>query len=351
MKTVLIAAGTSLLIALGMTPFVIRAFRRLGFGQLLREDWGELGHHEQKRGTPTMGGVVIITAVAVGYVVAHVTGNVRGWGGWPIVGVMAGMGLVGFIDDYLKISQQRSLGLNKVAKLTGQALVAVGFAVAFERIDGSTALSFIRDTALTFGPFFVVWVLVMMVSTTNGVNLTDGLDGLAAGSSALVFTGYIFIGFWQFRHGTSTCDIAPGCYPNIRDPLDLAVIAAAGLGACAGFLWWNAAPARIFMGDTGSLAIGGALAGLSIATHTQLLLVVLGGLYVLETTSVILQVVAFRGFKRRLFMMAPIHHHFELRGWPEFTVIVRFWIIAGLAAALGLGLFYAEFLSKGGTGL
>ena len=351
MKTVLIAAMSSLLVALGMTPFVIRAFRRFGFGQLLREDWAEHGHHEQKRGTPTMGGVVIIAAVVAGYLTAHIAGNVRGWGAWPVVATMTAMGLVGFIDDYLKIRQQQSLGLNKTAKIAGQALVAVGFTVAFRGIDGSTAVSFIRDTTLTLGPLFVVWVLIVMAGTTNGVNLTDGLDGLAAGSSALVFTAYIFIGFWQFRHPASTCVIAPGCYRDVVDPLDIAVIAAAGLGACAGFLWWNAAPARIFMGDTGSLAIGGALAALAIQSHTQLLLIVLGGLFVIETTSVIMQVIAFRVFKTRVFKMAPIHHHFELGGWPEFTVIVRFWIIAGLAAALGLGLFYAEFLSKGGTGL
>jgi phospho-N-acetylmuramoyl-pentapeptide-transferase len=349
-KTVLFAAMASLLASLGGTPFVIRAFRALGFGQRLREDWGELGHHEEKRGTPTMGGVVIIGAVAVGYIVAHALGGDFGWTGLFILGAMAGMGIVGFLDDYIKISRQRSLGLNKTAKVLGQGLVAVGFTVAVvTQTSTPTSLSFIRQTALHFGPFFVLWVFFMMAATTNGVNLTDGLDGLAAGSSALVFAAYIFIAFWQFRHGPATCAIVPGCYLQIPDPLDLAVVAASGLGACAGFLWWNAAPARIFMGDTGSLALGGGLAGLAILTSTQLLLVVLGGLFVLETTSVIMQVVAFRGFRTRIFKMAPLHHHFELGGWPEFTVIVRFWIIAGLAAALGLGLFYAEFLSKGGA--
>jgi phospho-N-acetylmuramoyl-pentapeptide-transferase len=347
-KTVLFAAAISLLVSLGGTPFVIRAFRRLGFGQRLREDWGELGHHEEKRGTPTMGGVMIIAAVIAGYVGAHIAGGHFGWSGVLVVGTMVGMGIVGFIDDYIKISRRRSLGLNKTAKILGQGLVAVGFTIAVRHTDAPTSLSFIRQTTLDFGPFFVVWVFVMMSATTNGVNLTDGLDGLAAGSSTLVFAAYIFIGFWQFRHGPTTCVIVPGCYHHIPDALDLAVVAASGLGACAGFLWWNAAPARIFMGDTGALALGGGLAGLAILTSTQLLLVVLGGLFVLETTSVIMQVIAFRGFRRRVFKMAPLHHHFELGGWPEFTVIVRFWIIAGLAAALGLGLFYAEFLSKGG---
>ena len=349
MKTVLFSAMISLLVSLGGTPFLIRAFRRLGFGQRLREDWGDIGHHAEKVGTPTMGGVMIIIAVIAGYVGAHLAGGSFGWAGGIVLCTMIAMGIVGFIDDYIKISRQRSLGLNKTAKMLFQLVVAIGFTIAVvTHTNTPTTLSFIRQSALNFGPFFVVWVFVMMAGTANGVNLTDGLDGLAAGSSTLVFAAYIFIGFWQFRHGPTSCALVPGCYHGIPDALDLAVVAAAGLGACAGFLWWNAAPARIFMGDTGSLALGGGIAGLAILTSTQLLLVVLGGLFVLETTSVIMQVVAFRGFRRRVFKMAPLHHHFELGGWPEFTVIVRFWIIAGLAAALGLGLFYAEFLSKGG---
>ncbi|HVL33978.1 MAG TPA: phospho-N-acetylmuramoyl-pentapeptide-transferase [Actinomycetota bacterium] len=350
MKSILASAMVSLLVGLIFTPFVIRAFRVRGFGQLLREDWGEHGHHEEKRGTPTMGGVVLIAAVAAGYGTAHIVDRGLGWAGALVLATMAGMGFVGFLDDYTKIRKQRSLGLNKTAKILGQAFVAVAFGVAvWLRDDAPTTLSFVRETALDLGPFFVLWVFLMMAATTNGVNLTDGLDGLAAGSSALVFAAYMFIAFWQARHLCGTTSDLAGCYNSIPDPLDLAVFAAAGLGACAGFLWWNAAPAKIFMGDTGSLALGGGLAGLAILTSTQLLLVVLGGLFVLETTSVILQVISFRGFGRRAFRMAPLHHHFELGGWPEFTVIVRFWIIAGLAAALGLGLFYAEFLSKGGA--
>jgi phospho-N-acetylmuramoyl-pentapeptide-transferase len=352
MRSILYAASIALLISLGLTPFVIRAFRRFRFGQEIREDWGEVGHHEQKRGTPTMGGAVIIVAMSVAYFATHLLDRDLGWKGSLVLLAIGGMGLVGFVDDFTKIRHQRSLGLNKTAKFVGQAVVAVVFALLFtERLGGQTTLAFIRETSLDLGPLFILWVFVMMAATTNGVNLTDGLDGLAAGSGALVFTAYIFIAFWQFRHGPSTCDIAPGCYLGIADPLDLAIVAAAGLGACAGFLWWNAAPARIFMGDTGSLALGGGFAALAIMTETQLLLVVLGGLFVLETTSVILQIIAYRGFHTRVFKMAPVHHHFELGGWPEFTVIVRFWIIAGLAAALGLGVFYAEFLSKGGVGL
>lgn len=350
MRTILLAAMVGLLVSLGGTPFVIRLFRRLGLGQRLREDWGEIGHHEEKRGTPTMGGVVILAAIIAAYASAHVENHALGWSGLLVIGVMVGMGTVGFLDDYVKISRQRSLGLNKTAKVIGQGMVAVGFGVALQtNTSAPTTLSFVRETALDLGPFFIIWVFIMMASATNGVNLTDGLDGLAAGASALVFAAYVVLTFWQFRHPCVGDVVAKGCYQNVPSPLDLAVVTAAGLGACAGFLWWNAAPAKIFMGDTGSLALGGGLAAISILTSTQLLLVILGGLFVLETTSVILQVIAFRGFKRRMFRMAPLHHHFELGGWPEFTVIVRFWIIAGFASALGLGLFYAEFLARGGV--
>jgi phospho-N-acetylmuramoyl-pentapeptide-transferase len=182
------------------------------------------------------------------------------------------------------------------------------------------------------------------------VNLTDGLDGLASGAAILVLSAYVYIAFWQFRHPCELLGLA-ACYPvEVNAALDTAIVAGGAVGAVAGFLWWNAAPARIFMGDTGALALGGLIGALAIVTSTQLLLVVLGGLFVLETTSVILQVIAFRGFRRRIFRMSPIHHHFELAGWPEFTVIVRFWIIAGMCVAIGIGLFYADFLARGGTG-
>jgi phospho-N-acetylmuramoyl-pentapeptide-transferase len=338
----------ALMVTLGGTPFAIRMFRSRGFGQLIRED---VGHHQEKRGTPTMGGLLIIAGMVAGYVAAHavVSFHNSGTAGLLVLGTATALGVVGFLDDYFKIRHQRSLGLNKKAKVAGQLVVAVGFALLANHAFGaSTRLSFVRATALELGPLFVIWVFIIMAGTSNGVNLTDGLDGLAAGSSALVFAAYVVIAFWQFRH---PCIVGggPGCYTGIPDPLDLAIVAAAVLGACAGFLWWNAAPARIFMGDTGSLALGGALAALAVMTSTQLLLVILGGLFVIETTSVMVQVVAFHGFKRRVFRMAPMHHHFELGGWPEFTVIVRFWIIAGLAAALGLGLFYADFLARGGV--
>jgi phospho-N-acetylmuramoyl-pentapeptide-transferase len=342
MRPILIAAMVSLLVTLGGTPFAIRYFRGRGYGQLIRENVGEIPAHAEKRGTPTAGGAMILLGIVGGYIVSHVA-SVFSRSGVLILGVMVGLGVIGFIDDYVKFHHQRSLGINKKAKVAGQAVVSIAFAVlAVHWAHVSTHLSFVRDSTLNLGAVgFVVWVFLIMAASSNGVNLTDGLDGLAAGSSALVFAAYVVISFWQFRH--------PEFY-LVRNPLDTAIVAAAGLGACAGFLWWNAAPARIFMGDTGSLALGGGIAALAVMTSTQLLLVVLGGLFVLETTSVILQIIGYHGLRRRVFKMAPIHHHFELQGWPEFTVIVRFWIIAGLAAALGLGLFYADFLARGGIG-
>jgi phospho-N-acetylmuramoyl-pentapeptide-transferase len=359
MTAILIAAAIGLLTTLLGTPIAIRLFRVWGWGQRIRED-GPRGHLE-KMGTPTMGGVVIVGGMVLAYIGGRLAIGKFDLGrafsdatsaGWAVLGVAVGLSVVGGIDDLIKIKRRRSLGLNKTAKIVGQALVAVGFtAIALHLTHVTTDLSFIRDTGLKLGLLFYLWVFVMVAAASNSVNLTDGLDGLASGSAALVLAAYVIISFWQFRHTCAVAVAGPACYEHVSVgvALDLAVVASGALGAVAGFLWWNAAPARIFMGDTGSLALGGLLAALAIMTSTQLLLLILGGLYVLETTSVILQVAAFRLTGRRVFRMAPIHHHFELAGWPEFTVIVRFWILAGLAVAFGLGLFYADFLARGGT--
>ena len=368
MKSVLIAAMTALVVALLGTPAVVKLFRRRGYGQEIREDGPS--SHATKRGTPTMGGTVIILATLIGYAVAHlVVANQRGRGptasGLLVLALMTGLGLVGFLDDFIKIRKQRSLGLTAAAKFTGQLVVGGGFAVLalqFRNDAGlspaSTSLSFVRDYAgVTLGTVgFVVFAYFLVSGWSNAVNLTDGLDGLASGTSVMVFASYVVIAFWQFGNSctrlpadaTATARQAylQSCY-SARDPLDVALVAAAVMGACFGFLWWNASPAKIFMGDTGSLALGGALAGIAIVTRTELLLVVLGGLFVIETLSVIIQIGFFKATKRRVFNMAPIHHHFELAGWVENTVIVRFWIVAGLAVAFGLGVFYAEFLAAG----
>ncbi len=360
MKAVLIAAVVSLVFSLFGTPTFIRFLVRKGYGQFIRDD-GPTSHHT-KRGTPTMGGAVIVLSSLAAYAVAHlVTGQTPSVSGLLVLFLMAGMGLVGFLDDYIKISKQRSLGLRSRQKLAGQTLVAVTFAVlalqfpnhAF-RTPASTAVSFVRDTPLNLAfagsvigiILFVVWANVIVAGTSNGVNLTDGLDGLATGASVMVFASYVLIGIWQFNQN---CQWNPGtkCY-EVRDPHDLAIVAACGMGACFGFLWWNASPAKIFMGDTGSLALGGGLAGLAILTRTELLVVILGGLFVTITLSVIIQVASFKTTGKRVFRMAPLQHHFELLGWQEVTIVIRFWIIAGLFVALGLGLFYAEWVVGAG---
>jgi phospho-N-acetylmuramoyl-pentapeptide-transferase len=269
---------------------------------------------------------------------------------WAGILVMA---LMGFLDDYIKVAKQRSLGLRSKAKMAGQTIVAVGFAwLAVTRPDSrgetpaSTAISFTREMEQWTLPavLFVVLAFVMITGSSNAVNLTDGLDGLATGASTMVFGAYTLVNIWQ---NNQSCVISPGpkCY-EVRDPLDLAVIAAALTGACFGFLWWNASPAKIIMGDTGSLALGGALAGLAILTRTEFLLAILGGLFVIITMSVMLQVGYFKlSGGKRIFRMAPLQHHFELKGWAEITIVIRFWIITGLCVATGLGVFYAEWVT------
>jgi phospho-N-acetylmuramoyl-pentapeptide-transferase len=335
----LLAAATALILSLVGTPLLIRLLRARSIGQLIRED-GPSGH-QTKAGTPTMGGLAIVGSAVAGYVVGDLRPGSQGFqrSGMCLMLLIVGCALVGFVDDYLGIRFQRNLGLNKRAKSAGQLVVAVAFAVlCIHWVGISTKVSFARDLGLDLGGWgWGVWAVLIIIASANAVNLTDGLDGLASGSAAFVAAAFVIIAFWQGRHVAIY-----GVEPD--SAIDLAVVAAAVLGACAGFLWWNAAPARIFMGDTGSLALGGGLAGLALLTRTQLLLPIMGGLFVLETLSVVIQVISFRGFKRRVFRMAPIHHHFELGGWPEFTVIVRFWLIAGLFVAFGLGLFYADFI-------
>ena len=353
MISILVAGAIGLAVTLLGTPLAIRAFTVWGWGQRIREDGPHT--HMEKMGTPTMGGIVILVGLLLAYLAARVTSGAPTVAGLALVIAVVGFGLVGFLDDFMKVRNRRSLGLTKLQKFGGTAIVSVlfGWIVARSSTETgiSTNLSFIRPTAFALGVFFLVWVFLVLTASSHAVNLTDGLDGLAAGSSALVFASYVVIAFWEFRHLCVGAEgiARQGCFAvNGAAMLDNAIVASGMMGALAGFLWWNAAPARIFMGDTGSLAIGGLLGALAITTNTQLLLVILGGLFVIETMSVILQVISFRGFGRRIFRMSPIHHHFELAGWPEFTVIVRFWIIAGLCVAVGLGLFYADFIQRGG---
>jgi phospho-N-acetylmuramoyl-pentapeptide-transferase len=355
-KAVLLAAAVSLVLSLLGTPVFIKFLVGRGYGQFIRDD-GPTSHHT-KRGTPTMGGALIIGASLAAYGAAHLfTLTPMTVSGVLVLFLMSGLGLVGFLDDYIKISKQRSLGLRTKQKLAGQTLVAVIFAVlalqfpnAQFRTPAVPFVSFVRDTNFNFAfagtliglILFVIWANLMIAGTSNGVNLTDGLDGLATGTSVMVFASYVLIAIWQFNQN---CQSNPGvkCY-EVRDPHDLAVVAAALMGSCFGFLWWNASPAKIFMGDTGSLALGGAMAGLAITTRTELLVVILGGLFVIITLSVIIQVGSFKMTGKRVFRMAPLQHHFELAGWDEITIVIRFWIVAGLFVSLGLGLFYAEWV-------
>lgn len=333
---VTVASGVSIV----GTRILISWLHRLRIGQPIRED-GPDGHHT-KAGTPTMGGAAIVGGMAVAYLISDAYNGVFTRTGIIVVLAVIGAGTVGFLDDWIKVSRERNLGLNKKAKSIGLLTVAVAFAVfAVVFTDVDTTVGFTRwdSTGIDLGPVaWVIWAVFVILAMSNAVNLTDGLDGLAAGSAGLAFAAFTVIAFWAFRN--------PAIY-DVDHALDLAVVASALLGGCLGFLWWNAAPAQIFMGDTGSLAIGTGLACLALTTNTHLLLPILGGLYVLETVSVVVQVISFRLFGRRVFRMAPVHHHFELAGWPETTVIIRFWIIAGVFVALGLGIFYADFISTG----
>ncbi|HKH26381.1 MAG TPA: phospho-N-acetylmuramoyl-pentapeptide-transferase [Acidimicrobiia bacterium] len=350
MIALLLSASVAFLLSVFGTPFLIRLLRAKGIGQTIRDD-GPFRHpHAAKAGTPTMGGIAIIASAFVGYVVAHVrTEQLRfARAGVTLMLLIVALGVVGFVDDYLGVRKGRNLGLRKRGKSSGLLAVAVGFALlALRYVDTSTNLSFTRVVDLDLGTWlWAAWAILIIVGSANAVNITDGMDGLASGAATLVFFAFTVIAFWQFRHPAVYATIGMSTVPEgfRANSLDLAVVAAGMAGACAGFLWWNAAPARIFMGDTGSLALGGGMAGLALLTNTDLLLPILGGLFVVETLSVIAQVVAFRGFHRRVLRMAPVHHHYEVGGWPEFTVIVRFWLFAGLCVAFGLGLFYADFI-------
>ncbi len=363
MKSILIAAVVGLFVSILLTPYLIKVFSRQGFGQEIRDDGPKT--HLKKRGTPTMGGTAIIIAMWAGYLASIGVQLATGGGGptasgWLLLYLATGLGVVGMLDDYIKIRKQRSLGLNKRAKLAGQGFIAVSFgvlAMLFRNADGhtpgSTYLSYARDLKfLTFGAIgFVIFAVLVIAAWSNAVNFTDGLDGLAAGASVMVLGTYVFIGFYQFRNACFNPELSGaalnGCY-QVRDPLDIAVVAAAALGGCVGFLWWNAHPARIFMGDSGSLALGGLIAGLSILSRTELLTVVIAGLAVVEMLSVVLQILVYKTRKVRIFKMAPFHHHFEVGGWTETTVMVRFWLLAAMSAALGAGLFYADWLSRTG---
>ncbi|MEN0024323.1 MAG: phospho-N-acetylmuramoyl-pentapeptide-transferase [Microbacterium sp.] len=370
MRSLIMAAAISLAFTLFLTPVFLRLFRKWGWGQVIRTPEAlENPSHEAKRGTPTMGGVIFIAGTMVGYFTGVLVG-----GGTPalsailVIWLMVGFGAVGFIDDYMKVRSQRSLGLSGWRKIIGQLIVMIPFGIValnfpnkFDQTPASGSISLFRDipwlnlfafTVVVGWVLYLLWISVIGVATSNSVNLTDGLDGLAAGAGVIVVGAYSLIAFWQFKQscvgeGVEKAAIG-GCY-EVRDPFSLAIVAASFAASLIGFLWWNAPKAKVFMGDVGSMAIGGVITALAILTRTELLLFVIAGVFVLSSGSVILQRAYFKLTRgKRLFLMSPFHHHLEMRGWAEVTIVVRLWIIAGLLAVSAVGLFYVEWLTRVG---
>ncbi|GAA2181950.1 phospho-N-acetylmuramoyl-pentapeptide-transferase [Brooklawnia cerclae] len=353
MKLIIAAGVLALVTTLIGTRLFIGFLVRRGYGQFVRDDGPTT--HKSKRGTPTMGGAVIIAAVVVAYGLAHlIMWDTPSYSGLLLLALLVATGLLGFADDWTKISNQRSLGLTSRGKLIGQILIGLAFAAAslampnpYGETPASRSISFTRDIDWLRLPVVlaVVWMTFLIIASSNAVNLTDGLDGLATGSLCMVFAAYTLISIWQRNQWCRPGSTAgPMCYA-VRDPWDLSVVAASLAAACFGFLWWNAKPAKIFLGDTGSLSLGAVVGGLAIFTRTEILLVVLGLLFVVETASVMIQVSYFKlTHGKRVFKMAPLHHHFELLGWDEVTVVIRLWIVCGAAVVTGLSLFYAQWV-------
>src|SRR6202046_1105804 len=316
MGRILFGGTAALLICIFLSPKFIEFLRKREFGQQIRED-GPEGHH-QKAGTPTMGGVIILIAVAVPFLILT---NYE-WRSIGVFGTAIACALLGFADDYTKLVKRRSLGLRGRTKLAITIAISLGlWYVARHEADLAPTLRLrFVDYTVDLGVFYPVLIYLVVAGTTNAVNLTDGLDGLAAGCGAIVLLTYIGITF-------------------IAEDSDLAMLAGVLVGACIGFLWFNAFPATIFMGDTGSLGIGGAIAGLAVMTKTETLLILIGGIFVIESLSVLIQIIAFQFFRKRVFLMAPIHHHFELKAWSETKIILRFWIITVIGAAIGFTIY------------
>ncbi|WP_394280370.1 phospho-N-acetylmuramoyl-pentapeptide-transferase [Microbacterium sp.] len=367
MRSLLAAATISLAFTLFLTPLFIRLFQRIGWGQVIRtpEDVNNPSHHA-KRGTPTMGGIVFILGAIVGYLVGTLTGGTAPTvSGMLVIWMMVGLGAIGFIDDYMKVRQQRSLGLSGWRKIVGQVAVAVPFGImalsfpnAYGETPGSAYISFFRDIptlsfmalgAIAGWILYLAWISFMSVAWSNASNLTDGLDGLATGAGIFTISAYSLVTFWQMQqrcHSTAlVAEYTNACY-DTRDPMGLTIIAASFVGALVGFLWWNAPKAKIFMGDTGSMAIGGVIVAMAVLSRTQILSVIIAGVFIIAPASVILQRYYFKATGgKRLFLMSPFHHHLEMRGWPEVSIVVRMWIIAGITAVFGVGMFYVGWLA------
>ena len=364
MKALILAIAVSLLCSFILTPLTIRVVHKLHYGQYIRQDGPK--SHLLKRGTPTLGGVAIILSTVIGWLASVIYRNVS-YGMVPstsailVLASMVAFGGLGFVDDFLKVHKKRNLGLTVHAKLIGQFLIASVWAVLAVLLPSNSpfptanmSIAWIERPwiRLDFAGrvlgiiLFIIWMNFLFAAWTNAINLTDGLDGLASGSSIAAFAALGLIAFWQNYHQAGSH--AEGVTYTVSDPQDLAIIAACVLAACFGFLWFNTNPAQIFMGDTGSLALGGLFAAMSVQMHIELLAVVIGGLFVIETLSDVIQVGVFHFFHKRVFKMAPLHHHFELSGWQENTTVVRFWMIEALFAAAGVVLFYLDWLIRSG---
>jgi phospho-N-acetylmuramoyl-pentapeptide-transferase len=317
---VVMAGSASLLICMFLGPRFIDYLRLKEFGQQIREE-GPAGH-KGKAGTPTMGGLAIFLSIMVPFLILS---DYRATS-LAVLATALAMAALGFADDIIKLRKRRSLGVSGRVKLLVQALTAIAlwlFLTQYVELNDTLRLRVV-DASVELGYVYPFLIFLVLAGATNGVNLTDGLDGLAAGCCAIVFLTYTVITF-----------ITPGEH-------DLALLSATLVGACVGFLWFNSFPASVFMGDTGSLGLGGAIAALAVVTKTELLLIVIGGIFVIEALSVATQVIAFQRFRRRVFLMAPIHHHFELAGWSETKIILRFWIVAAICAAIGFTLYQAS---------
>ena len=366
MIALIIGILVSLVVTIVGTPLLIRLVHKLHYGQYIRQDGPQ--SHQVKRGTPTLGGVVINLAIVCGWLASAiyrhiVSGEAFSLSAMLVLFAMLSMGVLGFIDDFAKVRKKQNEGLSVAGKFIGQFIFATLYAVLALIIptrsgfpSAQAGMSFIEEPFFSFEfagrivatVLFVVWVNFLMTAWTNAVNLTDGLDGLATGSSMIAFAGYGVIAFWESYHLKGAGH--EGFAYAVSDPLDLTIIALCAAVACFGFLWYNSNPATIFMGDTGSLALGGLFAAMSIATHTEFLAIIVGGLYVIEVMSDVIQVGYFKLTHKRVFKMAPIHHHFELLGWTEGKVVVRFWMVELIFVLVGLVVFYGDWVARSGVG-
>jgi phospho-N-acetylmuramoyl-pentapeptide-transferase len=332
MSRVLVAALVALIISILAGPIFIDFLRRHALGQQIREEGPE--HHSAKQGTPTMGGVLIVVAAAIGFL----TTSARTLPALTIFGTMLACGAIGFLDDLTKLRHRRSLGLSGRLKMGGLIGItaAVGIAAHHQHLRHNVFVPIVNQH-VPLGWGFYVLVFFVIAGAANAVNLTDGIDGLAAGTAIIaLFTLTAMAVTVYIRSRGPTGD-------RIPTRLDAAYIGAAVIGAAIGFLWFNAFPAEVFMGDTGSMAMGGAIGAMAVFLQVDLLLLLVGGIFVIEALSVMAQVVSFKYWGRRIFLMAPLHHHFEMKAWSETKIMVRFWIITGILCAAGFAFFYKYY--------